>query len=132
MVNVILSKELGNNKTHKIRVIHIHEADYSTMTGILWRGLIWRSLIKSSKKRKTINKGQIGGRAGHDANTLTLLDEIKNNITRCSRKPMVNFDDDATLCYNRIIPNLANLIGKKKGLHQNVTFVYDKTLEEAK
>ena len=72
---------------------------------------------KVFQKAKTINKGQIGGRPGLDANILTFLDEIKNNITRCSRKPLVNFDNDATLYYNRIILNLANLIRKKKGLH---------------
>eukprot|EP00957_Ditylum_brightwellii_P192778 14678714-Ditylum_brightwellii.AAC.1 len=73
----------GNNKIHKIIAIHIYEADYSAMTGIIWRGF-----IKSSEKHKTINKGQIGGRSGHDANTLTFLEEIKNDITRCSRKPL--------------------------------------------
>eukprot|EP00957_Ditylum_brightwellii_P111218 8480947-Ditylum_brightwellii.AAC.1 len=96
------------------------------MTGIIWRGL-----IKSSEKQKTRNKGQTGCRAGHDANTLMFPEEIKNNITRYSRKPLVNFDNDAVLCYNRIIPNLASLIGKKKCLHWNITFVHAKTLEGA-
>eukprot|EP00957_Ditylum_brightwellii_P197529 15048946-Ditylum_brightwellii.AAC.1 len=64
--NVILLKEPRNNKVHEIRAIHIYMADYSEMTGIIWRGL-----IKSLEKQKTINKGQIGGRSGHDANTLT-------------------------------------------------------------
>eukprot|EP00957_Ditylum_brightwellii_P047855 3635242-Ditylum_brightwellii.AAC.1 len=103
IVNVILLKEADNNKIHKIRVIHIYEADYSAMTVIIWRGL-----IKSSKKQKTINKGQLGGGAGHDTITLTFLEEIKKDIIRYSRKPLVNFDNDAALCCNRIIPNLAN------------------------
>eukprot|EP00957_Ditylum_brightwellii_P053449 4051054-Ditylum_brightwellii.AAC.1 len=42
------------------------------MTGITLRGL-----IKLLEKQKTINKGQIGGKAGHDANTLIPLEEIK-------------------------------------------------------
>eukprot|EP00957_Ditylum_brightwellii_P142588 10863262-Ditylum_brightwellii.AAC.1 len=95
-------------------------------------GIIWRDLMKASEKQNTINRGQIGGRAGHDTNTLTFLEGIKNDITRCNRKPLVNFDNDAALCYDRIILNLANLIGKKKGLHWNVTFVHAKTLKEAK
>ena len=107
--------------------MHIYEADYSAMTVI-----ICRSLIKSSEKHKTTNKGQIGGRAGHDTNTLMFLKEIKNDITRRSKKLLVNINSNVTLCYDRIIPNLANLIKKKKGLHQNVTFVHAKTLEEAK
>eukprot|EP00957_Ditylum_brightwellii_P055148 4179583-Ditylum_brightwellii.AAC.1 len=72
------------------------------------------------------------GRAGHNANALTFLEKIKNNITRCSRKPLVNFDNDSASCNDKVMPNLANLIGKKRGLHQNVTSVHAKTLEEAK
>eukprot|EP00957_Ditylum_brightwellii_P205927 15346031-Ditylum_brightwellii.AAC.1 len=95
-------------------------------------GIVWRNLIRSSEKRNTINNGQIGGRAGQDANTITFMEEIKCGITKCSRKPLVNSDNDAAACYDRIIPNLASLIGRKKGLHKNVTFAHAKTLEEAK
>eukprot|EP00957_Ditylum_brightwellii_P151957 11571236-Ditylum_brightwellii.AAC.1 len=93
--------------------------------------IIWRRLIKYLEKQKTINKGHIGGRTGHGTNILTFLEEIKNDITWYNKKPLVNFDNDAASCYDRIIPNLANLIRKKKGLHWNVTFLHAKTLEEA-
>eukprot|EP00957_Ditylum_brightwellii_P200361 15275124-Ditylum_brightwellii.AAC.1 len=39
------------------------------------------------------------------------MEELKADISRCSRKALMNFDNDAALCYNWIIPNLANLIG---------------------
>eukprot|EP00957_Ditylum_brightwellii_P130926 9986899-Ditylum_brightwellii.AAC.1 len=60
------------------------------------------------------------------------MEEIKYDITKCSRKPLVNFDNDAAACYDRIIPNWASLIDQKKGLHKSVTFAHAKTLEEAK
>eukprot|EP00957_Ditylum_brightwellii_P195325 14881251-Ditylum_brightwellii.AAC.1 len=60
------------------------------------------------------------------------MEEIKYDITKCSREPLVNFDNDAAACYDRIISNLVSLIGQKKGLHKHVTFVHAKTLEEAK
>eukprot|EP00957_Ditylum_brightwellii_P209009 15359882-Ditylum_brightwellii.AAC.1 len=72
IVKVILLKEPANNKIHKSRVIHIYEADYSATNEIIYGGL-----IKSSETHKIINKGQIGGRAGHDANTLGFLEEMK-------------------------------------------------------
>eukprot|EP00957_Ditylum_brightwellii_P019581 1476943-Ditylum_brightwellii.AAC.1 len=62
-------------------------------------GIIWRSLVQLSERRKTIHKGQVGGRAGRDAYTLTFFEEIKTDITRCSRKPLVNFDNDAASSY---------------------------------
>eukprot|EP00957_Ditylum_brightwellii_P185225 14104915-Ditylum_brightwellii.AAC.1 len=61
---MIIPKEKGNNKIHKVKAIHIYEADYSALVVIMWR-----NLVKSSEERFTINKGQVGGRAGQDANT---------------------------------------------------------------
>eukprot|EP00957_Ditylum_brightwellii_P064871 4921484-Ditylum_brightwellii.AAC.1 len=60
------------------------------------------------------------------------MEELKNGISWCGRKTLINFNNNAASCYNRIIPNLANLIGQKKGLHRNVTFVHATTLAEAK
>eukprot|EP00957_Ditylum_brightwellii_P109727 8370105-Ditylum_brightwellii.AAC.1 len=60
------------------------------------------------------------------------MEEIKYDITKCGRKPLANFDNEAAACYDRIIPILASLVGQKKGLHKNVTFVHAKTLGEAK
>eukprot|EP00957_Ditylum_brightwellii_P130129 9925748-Ditylum_brightwellii.AAC.1 len=101
-MNVIIPKECGNNKIHKIRVIHIYEADYYALLGITWR-----RLIQSSEARGTLNPGQVRGHAGHDANTLTFMEEMKNEICHCSCKSLINFNNDAAACYDRIIPNLA-------------------------
>eukprot|EP00957_Ditylum_brightwellii_P037060 2806133-Ditylum_brightwellii.AAC.1 len=74
----------------------------------------------------------MGGRARQDATTLTFMEIMKNDVGHCSQKSLVNFDNDAAACYDRIISNIANLIGRKKGLHRNITFVHTTTLEEAK
>eukprot|EP00957_Ditylum_brightwellii_P001945 149609-Ditylum_brightwellii.AAC.1 len=60
------------------------------------------------------------------------MEEMKNKISYCSRKPLVNFDNDAASCYDCIILNLASLVGQKKGLHRNITFAHASTLEEAR
>jgi hypothetical protein len=57
---------------------------------------------------------------------------MKNKICHATRKSLINFDDDAASCYNRIIPALASLIGRKFGFHRNVVFVHASTLEETK
>eukprot|EP00957_Ditylum_brightwellii_P172890 13162357-Ditylum_brightwellii.AAC.1 len=61
-----------------------------------------------------------------------MIEELKNNICHCSCKSLINFDNDATACYDRIVPNINDLIGQKKGLHRNLTFVHALTLAEAK
>eukprot|EP00957_Ditylum_brightwellii_P031688 2403079-Ditylum_brightwellii.AAC.2 len=56
----------------------------------------------------------MGSRAGQDATTLTFMEKMKNDIKHYSWKSLVNFDNDAAACYDRIIPNRANLIGRKR------------------
>ena len=62
IVNFVFCKEIGNNKIHKICILHQHEADYSLNIGDLWK-----EMISMSEKRGTINRGLHGGRKGHDA-----------------------------------------------------------------
>eukprot|EP00957_Ditylum_brightwellii_P023571 1779318-Ditylum_brightwellii.AAC.1 len=57
---------------------------------------------------------------------------MKNEISYCSRKLLVNFDNNAASCYDRTMPNLVNLIGRQKGLQRNIMFVHASTLAEAK
>eukprot|EP00957_Ditylum_brightwellii_P203701 15335832-Ditylum_brightwellii.AAC.1 len=68
IVKIIIPTKNGNNKIHKLCATHIYEADYSALVGIMWR-----TLIKSSEARGTLNPGQVGGYAGHDANTLIFM-----------------------------------------------------------
>eukprot|EP00957_Ditylum_brightwellii_P070228 5335119-Ditylum_brightwellii.AAC.1 len=121
-----MPKEKGNDKIHRVQIIHVYEADYSVLIGVTWH-----NLVQSLEARNTIHQGQVGGRADHDANTLTFMEEMKNEISYCSQKPLVNFVNDAALCYDCIIPNLANIIGRKKGLHRNIMFVHASTWEKA-
>ena len=40
VVNMMILKEEGNTKIHRLRVIHLFEADYNLLLGIKWRQLI--------------------------------------------------------------------------------------------
>eukprot|EP00957_Ditylum_brightwellii_P209876 15363668-Ditylum_brightwellii.AAC.1 len=60
------------------------------------------------------------------------MEELKNNISQCSRKALINFNNNAASCYDRIISNIANLIVQKKELHYNVTVVHATILADAK
>eukprot|EP00957_Ditylum_brightwellii_P035066 2658141-Ditylum_brightwellii.AAC.1 len=60
------------------------------------------------------------------------MEELKYSISYASQKDLVNFNNDVALCYDRIIPPLASLIGQKKGLHKDIMWVHANTLKEAK
>jgi hypothetical protein len=80
----------------------------------------------------TIHPGQHGARPGHKATTPVFMEELKNDISYSSRKSLINFDNDVTSCYDRIIPAIASLLGRHHGLHRDVIFVHARTLKEAK
>eukprot|EP00957_Ditylum_brightwellii_P103832 7909229-Ditylum_brightwellii.AAC.1 len=51
-----------------------------------------------SKKQGTINRGLHSGHQGRDTKTLSLIVELKYNISYSSRKSLINFDNDTALC----------------------------------
>eukprot|EP00957_Ditylum_brightwellii_P115386 8800368-Ditylum_brightwellii.AAC.1 len=122
-----MGKEVGNNKIPRTRILSMYEADY-----LVFIGLMWKDLFYSSEKRGTLNKGLCGGRCGHNAQTISLIKELKYDICYCLRKPLVNFDNDAASCYDQILSNVSSLVARKKGLDKNITFVNAQMLEQTK
>lgn len=127
IINTMIFKEVGNYKIHRLRVIHIYEADFNLLLAIKWR-----QLLQSADQRTLINDGLFGGRPGCEAQSLAFLEELKYDISYTTRRTLFNFDNDATSCYDRIIVSLASLINRKYGLHRNVVTVHATTLKEAK
>ena len=127
VVNIMIEKDQNNPKIHRLRVIHIYEWDYNLLLGMQWREMIY-----NSEKLGTLNEGQFGSRPGHRASDVTMIEEMKNEISRASRKSIINFDKDATSCYDRILAALASLASRKHGVQRTVVMVNAKTLEEAK
>eukprot|EP00957_Ditylum_brightwellii_P095477 7272013-Ditylum_brightwellii.AAC.1 len=62
---------------------------------------------------------------------MSLLGELKNDICQTTGKYLIMFDNNAALCYDRIIPSISSILARKKGLYKNITFVHGKTLQEA-
>ena len=89
-------------------------------------------MLHDSDRAEVRHRGHFGGRPGCDALTPVFMEELKNEISHASRKSLINFDNDAASCYDRIIPALASLIGCKHGIHKHVVFMNARTLKEAK
>jgi hypothetical protein len=114
IVNVMILKDPGVFKIHRLRVIHIYEADYNLILGIkkihrlrvihiyeadynLILGIKWRALIHSAADKKQLNNGQYG-RPERSPMEPVFIEEMENEISRASRKSLVKFDNDATSC----------------------------------
>ena len=105
IINTMIFKEDGNYKIHHLRVIHIYEADFNLLLAIKWR-----NLLREVDRNNLINQGLFGGRPGCEAQSLPFLEELKYDIAYTTRRTLINFDNDAMSCYDRIITSIASLI----------------------
>jgi hypothetical protein len=103
----MIEKEPGNTKIYRMRVIHLYEADYNFILGVKWRQMLYNSDIAG-----VLHCGQFGGQPGCEALTPVFMEELQKGGSHASRKSLINFDNDAASCYDRIIPALASLIGR--------------------
>ena len=109
-----------------MRVIHLYEADYNFLVGI-----VWREAIQHAQQLEKINQGQYGGCPGRDCTSVTYLEELRRDISLLTRTAYSNFDNDAASCYDRIPMSIASLSGRKYGVHRKVVYVHAATLKEA-
>ena len=125
--NVMILKQPGNHKIHRLRVIHLYEHDYNLLLVIKWR-----SLIQQCVHTRKFNPGQYGGLPGHNAITPTILEELQYEINRASKCALVHLDHDATACYDRIILPMASLISRAHGQHCSIILINATTLKSAR
>jgi hypothetical protein len=107
-VNTIIFKDIGSYRIHRLRVIHIYEADFNLLLAIKWR-----QLLRHADNRNLINPRLFGGRPGCEAQSLPFREELKYDICYVTRRTLINFDNDASSCYDRIIISLASLINSR-------------------
>jgi hypothetical protein len=70
-----------------------------------------------------------GNRAGLSAHEPVFVEELQNTMCYLSRTNRVDPDNDATACYDRIPPNLANLASRSNGMDQALRTVHGETLD---
>ena len=123
----MLEMDPGNPKIHRLRVIHLYEADYNLILGVKWR-----ELIHDCEDHHLLHPSLYGARPGRGALDPVFIEELTNEITRLTRKPLIKNAEDATACYDRIIPGIGTLASRSHGLHHQVALVMGRTLEEVK
>ena len=126
VANAMIFKEPGNIKIHRTRVIHIYEANFNLCMGLKWRSAVFRA-----EELDVLNQGQYGGRSRCSASDPVLMEELQMDISRVTRKTVVQTNHNATACYDRIIPNLAMVASQKFGVAETVTQACATTLEKA-
>jgi Reverse transcriptase (RNA-dependent DNA polymerase) len=123
----MLEKDPGTPKIHRLRVIHLYEADYNLLLAVKWR-----QTLHHACSNNLINPSQYGSQPGKEATDALMLRELEYEMSRITRKACLHFDNDATSCYDRIPCALANIMSRKYGIHRKICIVQGKTLQDAK
>jgi hypothetical protein len=127
IANTILFKDQGCVKVHRTRVIHIYEADFNLILGLKWRIALYQS-----EALKQLNDGQHGSRPRRNAIDPVMIEELQFEISRISRRMLLQTNYDATACYDRIIANVAMLASQRFGVPKSATQSNANTLQQAK
>jgi hypothetical protein len=101
VANLMLEKDFGIPKIHRLRIIHLYEADLNFLMGIYFA----RALVRHIESNHQFNEGCYGNRAGLSAHEPVIVKVIQNTICYLSRTNRVDQDNDVTACYDRIPPN---------------------------
>lgn len=124
VVNVMLLKDAGNPRIHRLRVIHLYETDYNLLLAVKWRQAMF-----NAEDQRLLNDGLYGSRPGRSAHDPALIEVLQHEIYRMSMKSGINFDLDATSCYDRILTSVASISCRRLGMHPNVLKLNTRMLE---
>ena len=126
-ITMMIEKDPGDPKLHRLRVMHIYETDYNLILGVKHR-----QLMHHMHDNNIFNDGVYSNRPGFSAQDPVFLEELQHEHCRLTRYSHIKTDVDADSCYDRIVPSFGSLNLKKYGLHPNVCLVQGKTLSEMK
>ena len=127
IVTTMIPKETNNFKLHRLQVIHLYEADLTAISSI-WL----RQMMLSSETSQRINRGSYGARPGRTSTDPPFITVMQTEIGALSRTSLTNRPNDATQCYDRIIPNHATLSSVAQGISPSAAPCIGNTLAEAK
>ena len=98
-VTTLMEKDPGRPKIHRMRALHIIEAEVQFIAKLFY----CKKLLQNAEKHDLITGQQYGGRKGKQAQSVVLNKMMYYNITHQQLLEAAFMDDDARNCYDRIL-----------------------------
>jgi hypothetical protein len=128
VINAMLEKIPGKPLLHKLRVIHIMEADYN----LTLKMIFGRRLMKNCEKHGTLGEIQDGFRKGRSTTRTLLHNELLNDYNKRLRIDNYVGMTDISGCFDRILPNIISLLNQRNGCPETAVKMHATTLQKAK
>jgi hypothetical protein len=119
VTHTIIPKDPGTPRITRIRRITLIEADLN----VCLSELFGRRLMANAEKHGILHKAQFGSRQGKMAISTVLLKRLSYDIIRQTRMDACIFDNDASACYDRIIPSIAMIKSRRAGMSRTAANV---------
>jgi hypothetical protein len=128
VVNAMLEKIPGKPYLHKLRVIHILEADYN----LALKQIFGRRLLQNCEQHGALGDIQDGFRKGRSMIRTLLHNEIVNDYNKRLRINNFVGMTDISGCFDRIVVPVISLLNIKNGCPDKAVEMHSRTLESAK
>jgi Reverse transcriptase (RNA-dependent DNA polymerase) len=125
-ISVLLEKDKGNPKIHRLRIIHLFEADYN-----LFLKLIWGSrMIRHAEEHGILGDDMQGSRKNRSTHDMLYKKVLTYDLSRQQRSNLAIFENDAASCYDRILINLAMVCARRLGVPTPAILAHSETLRQ--
>jgi hypothetical protein len=119
----MLEKIPGKPLLHKLRVIHILEADYN----LALKRIFGSRLMKNSERFGVLRDLQDGFRKGRSTTRTLLHNELLCDYNKRLRTDNYIGMTDISACFNRILPSIISLLNRRNGCPKEAVAMHAKT-----
>ena len=108
----MIEKDIGQPKIHRLRLIHLFEADMNGIAKIIWA----RRFIYHCQDHNLLHSSQHGGLPGFETQHVLLKFRMTTDSALLMRHNLAVNNNDAEACYDRIIPAINGISHMSKGM----------------
>jgi hypothetical protein len=111
VINVMIYKKPGVYLIDRLRVIHLFEADYNFVIGLIFG----RRALYSGVEHVTLHPSQLA-QPGRQCADVVVLRELTLSMAHMLNISLDGFENDAAACYDRLLMNMMGAASERMGV----------------
>jgi hypothetical protein len=121
----MIEKDVGKPRIHRLRIIHLFEADYNFFLKLQWG----HRLVRQAASLDLLHNSQHGSIPRRTAMDPIMLTQLESDLCLILKHNLSRFDNDASACYDCIIVALGMLAARRCGMPRNAIRLHADALQ---